>query len=175
MRQMLRHPLILLLILFVLLGGGCVGNNITQPTGEIAEAEIHVVHPAAGGIIEVKFYLETLKFQKKSKYAEVSTPGAKPFLQFINSELSVLSMTLFFDSSEAGTDVRELTNKVLSLIDVDQTINAPPILSFRWKGVEFECVLESAVQEFLKLFPDGRPSRAKIDVIFKEFVTLSGN
>ena len=164
-----------LFVLFLFLNSGCVCNNLTRPAGAIADAEILVLEPPDGRIIEIKFYLETLKFEKKNKYAEISSPGTKPVLQFFNNELSVLSMTLFFDTSEAGTDVRELTEDVLSLMDIDQTIHAPPILSFRWKGVKFKCVLESAVQEFLVLFPDGRPSRAIIDVSFREFYTISDN
>lgn len=175
MRQLIRPNVKLLFILFLLLNTGCVGNNPTLPGGQMVGAEIHVVNPPDGRIIEVTFFLETFKFQKKSNYAETSIPGVKPVLQFINSELSVLSMTLYFDSSEAGSDVRELTERVLSLMDVDQTIQAPPVLTFKWKAVEFECVLESAVQEFLSSFPDGRPSRAKMAIRFKEMNTLGGD
>lgn len=171
----LKNALALLTILLLSLNSGCVCSNHARPAGAIADAEIHVIRPPDGSVIQVKFYLETLKFEKKNKFTETSIPGSKPILQFINNELSVLSMTLFFDSSEAGIDVRELTENVLSLMDVDQTIQAPPVLSFQWKELEFKCVLDSAVQEFLTLFPDGRPSRAIIDVSFREFFTLNGN
>jgi hypothetical protein len=175
MKQNIIYALTLIVILFLSLTTGCVCNNNTRPSGAIADAEIHVINPPDGRVIQVKFYLETLKFEKKNKFTETSIPGSKPILQFINNELSVLSMTLFFDSSEAGIDVRELTENVLSLMDVDQAIHAPPVLSFRWRGGEFKCVLDSAVEEFLILFPDGRPSRAIIDVSFREFFTLNGN
>jgi hypothetical protein len=158
------------------LNTGCVCNNLTQPTGEIVDAEIHVVNPPDGRIVEVKFYLETYKFQKNNNYSQITFAGStKSFLQFRNNELSVLSMTLYFDSSEAGIDVRELTENVLSLMDVDQTLHAPPVLKFKWKAVEFVCVLESAVQAFLASFPDGRPSRAKMDVSFREMFPIGDN
>ena len=172
---MIRFILTHLSILFLLLSTGCVCNNLTQPTGEIVDAEIHVVNPPDGRIVAVQFFLETFKFQKKNNFAETPIPGAKPVLQFINSELSVLTMTLYFDSRDAGIDVRGLTENVLSLMDVDQTLHAPPILIFKWKAVEFECVLESAAQKFLSSFPDGRPSRAKMDISLKEKYILGGN
>ena len=175
MKQNINFALALLVILFLSLHTGCCCNNNIRPSGAIADAEIHVIRPPDGRVITVKFYLETLKFEKKNKFAETSIPGSKPILQFINNELSVLSMTLFFDSSEAGVDVRELTENVLSLMEIDQIIHAPPVLSFQWKGGEFKCVLDNAVQEFLALFPDGRPSRAIIDVSFTEFAPLSDN
>ena len=176
MRRIIKSTSTLLFILYLLLNTGCICNKLTQGTGEIVDAEIHVVNPPDGRIIGVKFFLETFKFQKNNKYSEITFAGAtKPFLQFRNNQLSMLSLTLYFDSSEAGIDVRDLTQNVLSLMDVDQTIHAPPILKFKWEGVEFECVLESAMQEFLSSFPDGRPSRARMDVSFKEMNTLGGN
>jgi hypothetical protein len=175
-RRIIRCTSTPLFILYLLLNTNCVCTSLTQPAGEIVDAEIHVTNPPDGRIIEVKFYVETFKFEKNNKYSEITFVGpTKPFLQFRNNELSVLSMTLYFDSSETGTDVRELTENVLSLMDVDQTIQAPPVLTFQWKAVEFKCVLESAVQEFLSSFPDGRPSRAKMNVSFREMNALVGN
>jgi len=45
------------------------------------------------------------------------------------------------------------------------------VLLFQWKGVSLKCVLESMAEEIISLFPDGRPSRARMHVTFKEMRT----
>jgi hypothetical protein len=47
------------------------------------------------------------------------------------------------------------------------------VLSFDWRGQSFRCVLESAVEEFRSVFSDGRPSRGRLRVVFREHRTLA--
>ena len=119
----------------------------------LVDAEIRIVTPVNRKGVKVNFVLDSYKLSTANNFSEVSLPGTPaPILQFVNGQAAILSMTVYFDSTERGV--------------------APPVLSFSWKGSDFTCVLESAVQEFLSLFPDGRPASAKLDLTFKERLSI---
>ena len=82
-------------------------------------------------------------------------------------------MLLYFDSRSENRDVRELTIAVARLMNVDAALHAPPVLRLEWKGLSLKCVLESATEEVISLYPDGRPSRARMHVNFKEAKSLA--
>jgi hypothetical protein len=79
-------------------------------------------------------------------------------------------MELFFDTTQERTDVRELTGRVVGLLDIDSELHAPPVLRVSWASLHFRCVLARASQQFTRFLEDGRPVRAKISVTFNEFV-----
>lgn len=78
-----------------------------------------------------------------------------------------------FDARSENRDVRELTDEVAHLMNSDPASHAPPVLRFEWKGRSLQCVLESAAEEIISRFPDGRPARAKLHATFKEMSTLA--
>ena len=148
---------------------GCLGLLFPITLGE---AELLVIQPNDGRRLSVKFILRTYKLAKQNVFAEIaipSLPGAP--LQFIRGQPKLLSMVMYFDARNQNRDVRELTKSVADLMNVDNQIHAPPVLLFQWKGVSLKCVLESMAEEIISLFPDGRPSRAKMHVTFKEMKT----
>lgn len=140
----------------------------------LGEAEIRVLSGAATGrIVGVSFIVKTLRLEKKNEYAAVNIPGlnSQP-LQFIRGGSRTLSVVLSFDGRATNTDVREPMRSVAELMRVDGNIHAPPVLSFVWRGESLQCVLESVVEEFRSLFPDGRPSRGRLHVVFRESRTV---
>jgi hypothetical protein len=78
-----------------------------------------------------------------------------------------------FDGRATNTDVRQPMRPVAKLMLVDRDTHAPPVLSFEWRGESLQCVLESLVEEFRSVFPDGRPSRGRMHVVFRESRTLA--
>ena len=80
-----------------------------------------------------------------------------------------LAMQLFFDTYEQQTDVRNHTNKIIGLLDLDPELHAPPVCLFSWGHLNFVGVLERADQRFTLFLSDGTPVRATIDVSFKEY------
>lgn len=140
----------------------------------LGEAEIRVLPPADVMTLKVRFILKTFTLAKENDFAEVSVPGlnGEP-LQFVRGHSRTLSTVLYFDGRAANTDVRQSMKQVIDLMSVDHGTHAPPVLSFEWTGFSFQCVLErSTVQSFRSLFPDGRPSRGRMHVTFKESLTL---
>jgi Contractile injection system tube protein len=143
----------------------------------LGSAELVVIQPNSaqtGRRIAIKFILRSYKLSKQNIYTEQSIPGLSGApLQFLRGQPKILSMVLYFDARNENRDVRELTDNVAHLMKVDRATHAPPALRFEWKGLSLQCVLESATEEIISLFPDGRPARAKLHASFKEMRTLA--
>lgn len=139
----------------------------------LGEAEIRVLPPANARTLNVSFIVKTIALAKKNEFAEAAIAGlsGEP-LQFLRGRPRTLSAVLTFDGRDSNTDVRQPMRRVAELMDVDPAMHAPPILSFDWRGESFQCVLESAVEEFRTLFADGRPSRGRMHVVFRESLTI---
>ena len=120
---------------------------------------------------EVTFNPEEYSLNRDNNFASHTVPGlSSPLLQFANGNLQTLEMELLFDTYEQQRDVREVTGKLLKLMDIDPELHAPPVLLVQWASLQFRCVLSRANQKFVLFFPDGRPVRARISVTFQEFV-----
>jgi len=123
-----------------------------------------------GESLDVLFNPTEYRLSQSNQFAEVAIPGlAAPLLQFGRGNARTLSMQLFFDTYENGTDVREHTAKLIKLLEIDAELHAPPVCRFVWGHFNFTGVLERAEQRFVLFLSDGTPVRANVDVTFKEF------
>jgi hypothetical protein len=139
----------------------------------LGEAEIRVIAPAGGGTVPVRFVLKTFRLEKTNDFTSIGVPGLNgELLQFVHGHSRTLSTVLHMDGRATNTDVRQSMKRVADLMNVDRTTHAPPVLSFEWNGVSLRCVLERMVEEFSALFPDGRPSRGRMHVRFREMLSL---
>lgn len=135
----------------------------------LVKARITIEH--TGRFVEVMFNPEEYTLSRDNNFASQAIPGlSSPLLQFVHGNLRTLEMELFFDTFEQRRDVREVTQQVVGLLDIDPELHAPPVLRVAWASLQFRCVLARASQKFILFFPDGRPARAKISVSFQEFV-----
>jgi hypothetical protein len=138
---------------------------------ELKKAEIQ---PDGGTAIPVLFNPGEYRLGKSNEIAEVETPGlAAPILQYVSGKSRTLSMELFFDTFEAGTDVRTHTGRIYGLLEIQKETHAPPLCTFRWGGFSFKGVIESVDGRFTLFFPNGTPARATLSVSFKEAVDIS--
>jgi hypothetical protein len=134
----------------------------------LVKARITIEH--TGRFVEVMFNPEEYTLSRDNNFASQAIPGlSSPLLQFVHGNLRTLEMELFFDTFEQRRDVREVTQQVVGLLDIDPELHAPPVLRVAWASLQFRCVLARASQKFILFFPDGRPARAKIAVSFQEF------
>lgn len=129
---------------------------------------------AFGQEIAALFNPNLLTIQKTVNWHEA--PGAErdvPASQFTHGNPATLTMDLFFDTYEAGTDVRQHTQKIASLTTVEEhgKIHRPPICQLVWgqAGVFFQGVVESLSQRFTVFLADGTPVRATLGCTFKEW------
>jgi len=129
-----------------------------------------IVNTVTGDKIEVLFNPAEYTFEKSNRFAEVGIPGTgSPFLQFIRGDIKRLSTELFFDTYEKRTDVREYTNKITGLLDIEPSTHAPPVCLFSWSKMQFTCVLENFSQRFTMFLESGIPVRTTLSVTFKEY------
>lgn len=134
-----------------------------------ARARITIEH--TGSHFDVMFNPEEYNLGRDNNYASQAVPGlSSPLLQFVHGNLRTLEMELFFDTFEQQRDVREETQKVVGLLDIDPELHAPPVLLVSWASLQFRSVLARAGQKFILFFPDGRPARARLSVSFQEYV-----
>jgi hypothetical protein len=93
-----------------------------------------------------------------------------PVTQFTNGVADLLSMELFFDTTEDGSDVRSYTEKLDTLLSVDGSLHAPPLCRLLWGGgLDFKAHLVEANKRFTRFNKDGTPVRAWVDVTFREY------
>ncbi|HEV8239278.1 MAG TPA: LysM peptidoglycan-binding domain-containing protein [Thermoanaerobaculia bacterium] len=135
----------------------------------LARARITIEH--TGRFFEVMFNPEEYTLSRENNFASQAVPGlSSPLLQFVHGNLRTLEMELFFDTFEQHRDVREVTQTIVGLLDIDPELHAPPVLRVAWASLQFRCVLARASQKYILFFEDGRPARARLTVSFQEYV-----
>jgi hypothetical protein len=116
--------------------------------------------------IEVLFNPNEYALDTNNNYAWKKIPGmAMPIGQFVSGGTTSLTMDIFFDTYEKGTDVREYTNKISGLLDID--VGYPPICRFVWGSIDFTGILEKVNQRFTMFLDSGTPVRATLKVTFR--------
>jgi nucleoid-associated protein YgaU len=135
----------------------------------LTKARITVEYSKA--FIEVMFNPEEYSLNRDNNFVSQAIPGlGSPLVQFAHGNLRTLDMELLFDTYEARSDVRQQTEKLIHLMEIDPALHAPPILIVAWASLQFRCVLTRANQKFLLFLDDGRPVRARITASFTEFI-----
>ena len=108
-----------------------------------------------------------IKMVKGKNIPEVTFGGGQP---------ASLKMQLFFDTFEAGSDVRKHTQGLWKLMRInDDQKNPktqkgePPRVTFSWGQYwSFEAVIESLSQTFTLFLDSGIPVRSTVDIQFKQ-------
>ncbi len=137
----------------------------------LEKAVIKTIVPDNGNEFQVLFNPNEYRLSSGNQFSETAIPGLpSPPIQYVRGNARTLSMQLYFDTYEQGSDVREYTDMVVGLMDIDPELHAPPVCLFSWGQLNFTGVVERAEQRFTLFFPSGIPARATIDVTFKEFV-----
>jgi len=132
------------------------------------------------------FNPKELSVEKSNQFAEVNIPGLpSPIFQFVRGNARSVTLDLFFDTYEKGTDVREYTDQITGwdagsmysklpkekkgLMDIDSDLHAPPVCLFIWGAFVFQCIIERVTKRFTMFLPEGIPVRATLSVTLKEY------
>ncbi|MCP5049701.1 MAG: LysM peptidoglycan-binding domain-containing protein [bacterium] len=132
------------------------------------------------------FNPEQFTVEKSNHYSEVNIPGlSAPVFQFVRGNARSISLDLFFDTYEQGTDVRDYTDRVTGwdngsmnsklevspkgLMDIDSELHAPPVCIFMWGAFAFQCIITSVNKKYTLFLPEGIPVRATLSVSLKEY------
>jgi hypothetical protein len=138
--------------------------------------------------IQVPFLFNPKEFsvEKSNQYAEVTIPGlSASIFQFVRGNSRTITLDLFFDTYEQGTDVRQYTDQITGwdsgitfsklsggpkgLMDIDSDLHAPPVCLFIWGSFVFQCIIERVSKRFTMFLHDGVPVRATLNVTLKEY------
>jgi nucleoid-associated protein YgaU len=144
--------------------------------------------------IPVQYNPAELQLEKQAQYAEINIPGLiAPIQQFVRGQAEVLTVELFFDTSDKGTGVKaesvtRLTDKIYATTLIQPTGHAPPPVAFMW-GDEFpglnlpvqqagqiqgsfSGIVTSCRQTFTFWSRGGIPLRAKLNLTIREYQPL---
>ena len=131
------------------------------------------IQPEGQDAFKVLFNPTQYSVDKANQIAEAAIPGLEaPILQFVHGNARTLTMDLFFDTYEEGTDVRNATDKIYNLLKIDSSTHAPSICSISWGRFRFRGVLDHVSGKFTLFLADGTPVRATLSVVFKEFIDV---
>ncbi len=126
-----------------------------------------------GDEFEVLFNPTEISIEKSAKWDRISQPERDTQdVQFLHGEPAKLSMDLFFDTSEKGTDVREHTRKIFNLATINGELHRPPICRLLWGGYDFDgfkWLIESVNQRFTLFRSSGVPVRATLTCSFGQW------
>jgi hypothetical protein len=145
--------------------------------------------------IPVQFNPTELQLEKQSQFAEIGIPGLiAPLQQFVRGQAEVLTLELFFDTSDKGpgvkaTSVTEKTDLFYAMARIEPKGHAPPLVSFHWgsefpgkrlpaprqnrqRREAFTGVVTSVRQTFTMWSRSGVPLRAKLNMTIREFIPL---
>jgi nucleoid-associated protein YgaU len=134
-----------------------------------------------GSAIQVTFNPTQYQLEKSIRLAPLPTPGLGSLPeQFVHGNGRTLSMELFFDTYAQRSDVREHTNKIYGLMDLESEPHQPAICRFRWGegkwGLKddnsFRCMVERVSGRFTMFLESGTPVRATLSVTFREYVDV---
>lgn len=123
-------------------------------------------------IIPVLFNPQQYSINKTNQFASISIPGrSSSIIQFVKGDSETLSFELFFDTYtyENGVNVRNYTDKLKNLMDINPKIHAPPICTFEWGNVSFTGIIESLNTTFTMFLQNGTPVRAKMTLSLKQY------
>ncbi len=131
--------------------------------------------------ITVQFNPTDYSLSKGAQIAEIGIPGIdSPILQFVRGTNEKITLKLFFDTTDKGTDVRDETKKFYKLAKINKHTHALPMCRISWgesgmiKGdkTNFVGITENINQKFILFKPDGTPLRAELELTFSEYRTL---
>ncbi|MFQ5380402.1 MAG: peptidoglycan-binding protein [Dehalococcoidia bacterium] len=147
-----------------------------MPGSGLVKATIRNVD--SGKTVRCLFNPTEYSFTKTVKWKAANDRGANvPRLEFTGGDPIALKMQLFFDTHEAGKDVRtEYTNDLWELAMVDSSRrdsrtqqSSPPICEFQWGSMwSFRAVVTNISQKFTLFKEDGTPTRATVDLSLKQ-------
>ncbi|MDD4767594.1 MAG: LysM peptidoglycan-binding domain-containing protein [Desulfotomaculaceae bacterium] len=127
-----------------------------------------------GEPVKVLFNPAEYSIEKSNQFQSTAIPGLQaPVTSFVSGNAATLSMDLFFDTYEQGTDVRNYSGRLTAMLDIDRGLHAPPVCKFIWGKLEFKGVLERVSQRFTMFLDSGIPVRATLSVTFKEYKTIT--
>lgn len=104
----------------------------------------------------------------------VEVTGEGSNIQFQKVLKENLTVSLFFDTYEKGTDVRQETKKIEALLNPTigkQNRREPAVCVFVWSKIWYKGIIIGLQQKYTMFLSSGIPVRAQLTVTFKSVLT----
>ena len=133
--------------------------------------KMKIVNVDSSEELEVLFNPSEYTLEKKTPWREHEIPGLDlPSVEFVAGERMVLSMDLFFDTTDDRSDARDHVDKLIRFAHVSADLHRPPILMIVWgEALNFKGVLENIRVRYTMFLDDGTPVRAVASVVFRQY------
>jgi len=125
--------------------------------------------------VQVLFNPSKVTLVKTAKWNVVPAPERdSPASQFTYGDPATLTLELFFDTYEAGTDVQDHTREVFHLTTIEKhgDLHRPPVCRLTW-GLftfdDFQWVMTSYTHNLSLFLPNGTPVRATVNCAFRQW------
>jgi len=156
---------------------------MTNTRGNLVPAKIYQRNesgePSGKGLsIDCMFNPYEYTVSKSNTFREKPKSRADiPHVEFVSAGAQTLKLSLIFDTYETGEDVSWITNQLWKFMltkgqrRVRQNEKVPPPqVAFEWGVFRFVSYITSMTQRFTLFKQDGTPVRAKVDVVFTQYV-----
>jgi LysM repeat protein len=121
-----------------------------------------------------------LQITRSNTWAGDARPGrGVPRLRYTGAQSGVLSVELFFDTTDTGTAVTQYTGKIVGLMDVDPKLAGsgeathnvrPPYVTFHWGDLHsFKAVVTDLDLAFTYFSTTGTPLRATVGLTLRQY------
>jgi contractile injection system tube protein len=100
--------------------------------------------------------------------------GEGTCLQFKRVNVEDFNVSLFYDTYEKQSDVREETQRITDLVMptvAGKKTKQPPVCLFMWGGFLYKGIIYKIDQRFTMFLETGIPVRAELGVTFKSVIT----
>jgi nucleoid-associated protein YgaU len=129
--------------------------------------------------IEAQYNPAELTLEKQAQLAEQNIPGLdSPLLQFIRGQIQKLTVELTLDQASAPPNqpnaaVEKRLLALAQLVRVQPKTHAAPRVRVTWgEGLSFKGVAESITRKVTLFDNDGKPLRAVVTAVFREYRSL---
>ncbi len=135
-----------------------------SPKVELATFKVLEGAGAGGAAIAVQFNPASLEYSLSNEMD--SSGGNKSARQFVKKTSGKLTMTLVFDSTDTGADVRAQTEKISTLLQPakDGKKKFAPKVEFGWGSYSFKGVIEQYKETIDFFAASGVPLRASVNL-----------
>jgi len=122
-----------------------------------------IIAGEAGVDLTVQFNPKELQVDKTVSWTAKNSHKEDPKQEFKEPQSSSLSVTLYFDGYEQGSDVYSGPVKQLEkTARMVASLGRPPMVKFVWGSFVFEGVTESVSQKYTMFLSNGNPCRAEV-------------
>ncbi|MBD2867587.1 CIS tube protein [Paenibacillus arenilitoris] len=139
----------------------------------LSKAQFWIFRSSETEKIDVLFNPTEYELDSGNQYSEKEVPGLQtPLSQYTGGDQTKLTLNLFFDTYEAGVDVRTHTSKIVGMLDVDSDLHTPPTCKFIWGSLDFKGVITNISQKYTMFLETGVPVRASLTVTMLSSQTM---